>query len=76
MEVDDFYRGADFRSISECVYGIVARVVYSRSFPDQAKPQTGRLNNSPHTLNAIANRNSLRLRNISASRLQFISMSE
>ena len=36
--------------------GIRARVAYSRTFPDQTKPQTGRLNKSPHTLHAIANR--------------------
>jgi hypothetical protein len=34
----------------------VARVVYSRFFPDWTKPQTGRLNKSPHTVAVIANR--------------------
>ena len=29
------------------MYGTVARVVYSRFFPDWTKPQTGRLNKSP-----------------------------
>src|SRR5215813_6844414 len=36
--------------------GAVARVVYSRAFPSLTKPQTGRLNKSPHTVHAIANR--------------------
>jgi len=38
------------------VYGTVARVVYSRTFPGLIKPQTGRLNKSPHIVHAIANR--------------------
>ena len=37
----------------------MARVVYSRSFPDQTKSQTGRLNKSPHTVHALANRHKL-----------------
>src|SRR5262249_52498932 len=36
-----------------CV-GLRARVVYSRQFPDQTRPQTGRLNKSPHTVYAFA----------------------
>jgi hypothetical protein len=40
--------------------GAAPRVVYSRLFPDWTpdltKPQTGRLNKSPHTVGAIANR--------------------
>jgi hypothetical protein len=32
----------------------VARVVYSRFFPEWAKPQTGRLNKSPHTVHATS----------------------
>jgi hypothetical protein len=40
------------KAVSKCVYGTVARVVYSRLFPDwtpdQTKPQTGRVNKSPH----------------------------
>ena len=39
-----------------CVYGNVARVVYSRTFPSLLTPQIGRLNKSPHTVHAIANR--------------------
>jgi hypothetical protein len=35
---------------SKCLYGIVARVVYSRSLADRTRPQTGRLNKSPHTV--------------------------
>jgi len=35
------------RAVSKCVYGIVARVVYSRLFPnwtpDRTSPQSGRL---------------------------------
>ena len=72
MEGIALNRVEDFRSVSEFVSGIVARVVYSRSFPDQAKPQKGRLNKSPHNINAIANRSSLRLHNISAPGLKFI----
>jgi hypothetical protein len=34
----------------------VARVVYSRLFPDGTKPKTGRLNKSPHIVHAFANR--------------------
>jgi hypothetical protein len=41
---------------NNCAYGIVARVVYSRFFPEWTKPQTGRLNKSPHTVYAFANR--------------------
>jgi plastocyanin len=44
------------KSVSKCEDGIVARVVYSRLFPDWAKPQTGRLNKSPHTVRAFASR--------------------
>jgi hypothetical protein len=40
--------------------GAVARVVYSRTFPSLTKPQTGRLNKSPHTVHAIANRHNNR----------------
>jgi hypothetical protein len=36
--------------------GAAPRVVYSRTFPSLTKPQTGRLNKSPHTVHAIANR--------------------
>src|SRR6266508_2104646 len=40
--------------------GLRARVVYSRLFPDwtpdRTRPQTGRLNKSPHTVYAFANR--------------------
>src|SRR5262245_41989132 len=36
--------------------GAVARVVYSRMFPSLTTPQTERLNKSPHTVHAIANR--------------------
>src|SRR5262249_37069644 len=44
------------KSVSKCEDGIVARVVYSRLFPDWAKPQTGRLNKSPHTVRTFASR--------------------
>src|SRR5262245_60663442 len=44
-----------FRAVCNCVYGAVARVVYSRMVPNLTKPQTGRLNKSPHTVHAIAN---------------------
>ncbi len=43
-------------AVSKCVYGTVARVVYSRLFPDRTTPQAGRLNKSPHTVHAFANR--------------------
>jgi len=53
-------------AVSKCGYGNVARVVYSRLFPDrtpdQIKPQTGRVNNSRHILPAFANR-SIAMRN-------------
>src|SRR5262245_44925677 len=44
------------RAVCNCVYGTVARVVYSRTFPGLIKPQTVRLNKLPHTVHAIANR--------------------
>jgi hypothetical protein len=44
------------RAVCNCVYGNVARVVYSRTFPSLAETQAGRLNKSPHTVYAIANR--------------------
>src|SRR5262245_39415516 len=44
------------RAGCNCVYGNVARVVYSRTFLSLTTPQTGRLNKSPHTVHAIANR--------------------
>src|SRR5262245_60955267 len=44
------------RAVCNCVYGTVARVVYSRTFPGLIKPQTERLNKSPPTVHAIANR--------------------
>src|SRR5215470_8994362 len=47
-----------FRAGCNCVYGNVARVVYSRTFPSMTTPRTGRLNKSPHTVHAIANRHS------------------
>src|SRR5262245_33107581 len=40
------------KTVCNCVYGNVARVVYSRTLPKQ----TRRLNKSPHTVHAIANR--------------------
>src|SRR5262245_65775044 len=43
-------------AVSKCVCGTVARVVYPRLFPDRTKPQTGRLNKSPHSVHAFANR--------------------
>src|SRR5215470_10751682 len=43
-------------AVCNCLYGTVARVVYSRTFPSLTTPQTGRLNKSPHTVHAIANR--------------------
>ena len=47
-------------AVCKCLYGTVARVVYSRLFPDwttdRTGPQTGRLNKSPHTVGAFANR--------------------
>src|SRR5512145_2087796 len=54
-------RFTNTRSDSKCVYGTVARVVYSRLFPDRTRPETGRLNKSPHTLHAFANRHMNRL---------------
>src|SRR5215475_10552933 len=50
--------GGASRAVCNRVYGAVARVVYSRTFPSRTKPQTGRLNKSPHTVHAIANRHS------------------
>jgi hypothetical protein len=38
--------------------GVVARVVYSRFFPDWTKPQSWRLNKPSHTVHATANRSS------------------
>jgi len=43
------------RSVCNCVYGTVARFVYSRFITDWTKPHTGRLIKSPHTVHAIAN---------------------
>jgi len=48
--------GEKTRSVWNCVYGNVARVVYSRTFYSLTTPLTGRLNKSPHTVHAIANR--------------------
>jgi hypothetical protein len=36
--------------------GLRARVVFSRFLPDWTQPQSGRLNKSPHTIHAFANR--------------------
>ena len=46
--------GEKTRSVWNCVYGNVARVVYSRTFYSLTTPLTGRLNKSPHTVHAIA----------------------
>jgi hypothetical protein len=48
-------------AVCKCVHGTVARVVYSRFFPDWTNPQTGRLNKSPHTIHAFANRQNCQL---------------
>src|SRR5215510_753986 len=48
-------RSPAFRAVCNCVYGDVARVVYSRTFPSLTTPQTGRLNKSPHTVYGITN---------------------
>jgi hypothetical protein len=49
-------RKADFLDQFAIAYtGAVARVVYSRFFPDWTKPQARRLNKSPQTVHAIAN---------------------
>ena len=47
-------------AVSKCVCGTVARVVYSRLFPDRTRPQTGRLNKSPQAAHAFANRSNER----------------
>jgi hypothetical protein len=41
-------------AVCDCVYCNVARVGCSRFFPEWAKPQTGRLNKSPHTVHATS----------------------
>jgi hypothetical protein len=46
-------------AVCNCVFGDVARFVYSRTFPSLTTPQTGRLNKSPHTVHAIANRHEI-----------------
>src|SRR5262249_41373527 len=43
------------KSVCKCVYGTVARVVYSRLLADWTKPQPGRLNKSPRATHAFAN---------------------
>src|SRR5215470_5754216 len=48
--------GGSLSAVCNCVYGNVARVFYSRTFPSLKTPQTGRLNKSPHTVHAIATR--------------------
>jgi hypothetical protein len=42
--------------VGKCAYETVARVVYSRLVPGRTRPQAWRLNKSPHTLHAFANR--------------------
>ena len=42
------------KSVCECVYGTVARVVYLRLFADRTTPQPGRLNKSPGATRAFA----------------------
>jgi len=62
-EESQVYRGTncwDLERFANACTGAVARVVYARAFPSLTKPQTGRLNKSPHTVHAIANRHKIR----------------
>src|SRR5262245_61821359 len=51
----------EIRAVCDCTYGSCGRVVYSRFFPDCTKPETGRLNKSPHTVDTIANRSNFQI---------------